>query len=124
VGTHDFPAFYSRTSGLRLEHAVADATEAAQVARARFETLGQGGLLLALPPPQETSLERDDVERDLVLALDAARRQGIHGKAVTPFLLKALADFSGGRSLTANLALLVNNARFAGALAVAYAGAR
>jgi pseudouridine-5'-phosphate glycosidase len=121
VGSRELPAFYSRTSGLTLEHAVADAAEAAEVARVRFERLGQGGLLLALPPPEETALPRDEVERHILLALAGAKRAGVHGKAVTPYLLSELARFTGGKSLEANLALLVNNARFGARVAVAYA---
>ncbi|MCI0570701.1 MAG: pseudouridine-5'-phosphate glycosidase [Myxococcaceae bacterium] len=123
VGTHEFPAFYSRTSGQVLEHAVADAREAAAIARVRFGRLHQGGLLLALPPPEETSLPRDEVERLILVALSGAKRQGVRGKAVTPFLLAELAARSGGKSLVANLALLEANARFAGEVAVAYAAA-
>ena len=117
VGTDELPSFYSRSSGLPLEHRVEDAATAARIARARFETLGQGGLLFALPPPEEASLQRAEVELHIAHALAEAERQGVRGKAVTPFLLGELARRTGGKSLQANLALLVNNARFAGALA-------
>lgn len=118
VGTHDFPAFYARISGLRLEHALADVDEAARVVHVRTVTLAQGGLVLALPPPEAEAMAADEVERLIVLALDAARREGITGKAVTPFLLSKLAELSEGRTLAANVSLLVHNARYAGELAV------
>jgi pseudouridine-5'-phosphate glycosidase len=118
IGTEDFPAFYSRTSGLKLPFALAGVQEAAEVVRARFDALGQGGLVLALPPPEDTALPRAEVERLILLALDEARRQNVVGQAVTPYLLSRLAALSEGRTLTANLALLVHNARFAGELAV------
>jgi len=121
VGCDELPSFYSRTSGLPLEHRVEDALGAARVAHARFERLGQGGLLLALPPPEETALARNEVELHVAAALGEADRLGVKGKAVTPFLLKQLSERTDGRTLRANLALLANNARFAGALAVAYA---
>jgi len=122
LGTHDFPAFYARSSGLELEHALADVDEAARVVHARLKTLGQGGLVLALPPPAAEAMGADEVERLIVLALDGARREGIHGKAVTPYLLSRLAELSGGRTLAANVGLLVHNARYAGALAVRLQG--
>lgn len=121
VGTSELPSFYSRTSGLQLEHRVEDAAGAAAIARARFETLGQGGILFAVPPPEETSLPSNEVELHIAMALELAAKGGIKGKAVTPFLLNEVAKRTGGKSLRANLALLQNNAKFAGALAVALA---
>ena len=121
VGTDELPSFYSRSSGLKLEHRVEDAAMAASVLRARFETLGQGGVLFTVPPPEETALPRADVELHIASALAEAERQNVRGKAVTPFLLSELARRTTGKSLRANLALLENNARFAGQLAVAYA---
>ncbi|MBM7117031.1 pseudouridine-5'-phosphate glycosidase [Archangium primigenium] len=121
VGTDELPSFYSRGSGLPLEHRVEDAAGGAAVLRARFDTLGQGGVLFTVPPPEETSLPRAEVELHIASAMAEADRQGIRGKAVTPFLLTQLAQRTSGKSLRANLALLENNARFAGQLAVAYA---
>lgn len=120
VGTKELPGFYSVETGLTLEHSVADAAEAAALARARF-ALGQGGLVFALPPPAATAMSRAETERHVAAALEAAAAQGVKGKAVTPFLLKELARRSEGRALRANLALLEANAAFAGALAVALA---
>ena len=78
-------------------------------------------MIFALPPPEETALPRSEVELHIAAALAEADRQGIRGKAVTPFLLSEMARRTSGRTLRANLALLANNARFAGELAVAYA---
>ncbi|RKH46389.1 pseudouridine-5'-phosphate glycosidase [Corallococcus sicarius] len=121
VGTNELPSFYSRESGLTLEHRADDPEAAARIAHARFELLGQGGVLYTVPPPEEAALARNDVELHIASALADADRQGVRGKAVTPFLLGEMAKRTGGKSLKTNLALLVNNARFAGALAVAYA---
>lgn len=122
VGTSELPSFYSRESGLRLEHSVDGAAAAAALLRARWEALGQrGGVLFTLPPPEELAIAREVIERELQIALAAAARQGVKGKAVTPFLLGELARQTQGKSLATNVALLVNNARFAGALAVAFA---
>ena len=124
VGTNELPGFYTRTTGLLLEHRVEWATDAAQLAHARFERLEQGGLVFALPPPDETALDGKQVERHLRAALKAASAAGIRGKDTTPFLLSELARRTRGASLAANLALLENNARFAGLLAVEYAKLR
>ncbi|XXF80967.1 pseudouridine-5'-phosphate glycosidase [Myxococcaceae bacterium GXIMD 01537] len=121
VGTDELPSFYSRSSGLPLEHRADSAEAAARIARARFETLQQGGILFTVPPPEATALPRNEVELHIASALAEADRQGIRGKAVTPFLLSEMAKRTGGKTLEANLALLTNNARFAGELAVAYA---
>jgi pseudouridine-5'-phosphate glycosidase len=120
VGTDELPSFYSRGSGLPLEHRVDDAATAARIVHARL-ALGQGGLVFALPPPGEVALPAHEVELHIASALAEAEHHNVRGKAVTPFLLSELARRTGGRSLKANLALLTNNARFAGELAVALA---
>ncbi|MCC6336679.1 MAG: pseudouridine-5'-phosphate glycosidase [Myxococcales bacterium] len=118
VGTDELPGFYSRETGLPLEHQVADAGEAGEVLRARAE-LGQGGVIFAVPPPKAAAMKRVDVEKHLEAALKAAKEKRISGKSVTPFLLSELAKRTKGKSLAANLALLENNARFAARLATA-----
>lgn len=120
VGTNELPGFYSRSTGLPLEHRVDDAAQAAKVLRARAE-LEQGGLVFAVPPPEKTALPRAEIERHLKAALALGKKQGISGKAATPFLLGEMVRRSKGRTLLANLALLENNAAFAGRLAVAAA---
>jgi pseudouridine-5'-phosphate glycosidase len=124
VGTDELPAFYSRQSGLKLEHRVEDATGAAALARARIEVLGQGGIVFALPPPAPSSLPAATVELHLSRALQKAATQGVKGKEVTPFLLRELVERTGGKTLRANMDLLVNNARFAGEVATAWPAPR
>lgn len=118
VDTDELPGFYTRETGIRLEHSVADAAEAGAVVRARGE-LGQGGMIFAVPPPKATALKRADVEKHLKAALAEAKKKKIAGKAVTPFLLGEMVKRTKGKTLKANLALLENNARFAAKLAVA-----
>lgn len=120
VGTNDFPGFYTRTTGLQLEHRVDSAAEAAHLLKTR-RLLGQGGVVFAVPPPVETALPSDEVERHLGESLEEAAKQGISGKQVTPFLLGQMTQRLSGKTLAANLALLESNARFAGELAVEYA---
>jgi pseudouridylate synthase len=123
-GTSEFPAFYADRSGLRLEHR-ADTPELAAEALHAQRGLGlPQAILLAVPPPTEVALDRDEVDRALLAAEAEGRRQGVTGKAVTPFLLARLVEATGGRSLRANVALLAMNARVAAEIAVAYAALR
>jgi pseudouridine-5'-phosphate glycosidase len=119
VGTNELPGFYTRDTGLEVEHRVDDVAEAAEMIRARRD-LKQGGMVFALPPPVKTALKRVDVERHVKAALALAKKQKIEGKAVTPFLLKEMLERTKGKSLQANLALLENNARYAAKIAVAF----
>lgn len=116
--TSELPAFYSERSGLVLEHRVESAVEGASFIRARLDLLAQGGLVLAQPPPAASSLSDGEVQLHLTEALAAAEREGVRGKAVTPFLLSFLASATGGRALQANLALLRSNAALAAEIAV------
>jgi pseudouridine-5'-phosphate glycosidase len=120
VGTDEFPGFYTRSTGIKLEHTVENAEEAAHLFKTR-RLLGQGGVVFAVPPPAETAIPFDEVELHLRDALAEAERSGVRGKAVTPFLLKQMAQRLPGKTLQANLALLENNSRFAAELAVEYA---
>ncbi len=119
VETNDLPGFYTRDTGLELEHRVDDVREAAEMIRARRD-LRQGGMIFALPPPVKTALKRADVEKHVKAALALAKKKKIDGKAVTPFLLGQMLARTRGKSLQANLALLENNARYAAKVAVAF----
>jgi pseudouridine-5'-phosphate glycosidase len=118
--TSELPAFWSATSGVALAHRVDSAEDAARVLHLHWVVLRRpGGVLLAVPPPEP--LAPADVERAMVEAEVEARRAGISGPARTPHVLAAVARATGGRTLAANLALLVENARVAGQVAVAFA---
>jgi pseudouridylate synthase len=112
------PAFFSRQSGLKLEHRVADACEAAQLLNTRLAILRQNGLIFALPPPIESALSLTELEQQISAAQAAALEKGIRGKEQTPYLLAQLAHRTDGKTLKANVDLLVQNARFAGQLAM------
>jgi len=121
-GTSEFPAFYADRSGLRLEHRADTPELAAEVLHAQRDRLGLAqAIVLAVPPPIEVALNRDELDRALVAAEAEASREGVSGKAVTPFLLTRLVEATGGRTLRANVALLSMNARVAAEVAVAYA---
>jgi pseudouridine-5'-phosphate glycosidase len=110
--TDELPAFYSRRSGLPLDHRVDDPDTAAAVLTAHWR-IERGGVVVAVPPPAESELEAAVVEPLIDEALREAQAAGITGPAVTPFLLSRLADGSAGRSVEANVALLTHNASVA-----------
>jgi pseudouridylate synthase len=120
-GTDELPAFYSRESGLPVDAAVGSAAEMAEIWAAARRADLPGAILLCVPPPEETALPPQEVEASIDRALRDAERRSIRGKAITPFLLRALAEETGGRSLEANVALLHNNAAVAAQVAVAIA---
>ena len=122
-GTDELPAFYSARSGLSVDVRVDDARQAAALWRAHRGLGVPGAVLLCVPPPPEQALDADEVETAIANALQGARREGIRGKEVTPYLLRAVASATKGRSLEANVALLLNNARVAASVAVALAEA-
>lgn len=120
--TSEFPAFFADRSGLPIEARVETEQQLAAAALAHWE-LGGSGVLAVQPCPPEVALPAADIERAVSEALKQADAQGIRGKAITPFLLGAVAQATQGRSRTANLALLENNARTAARLAKALAAA-
>ncbi|AWK86856.1 pseudouridine-5'-phosphate glycosidase [Azospirillum thermophilum] len=119
-GTEEFPAFYSRRSGMRVSHRCDNANEVAGVLRAKWDLGLDGGVLLANPIPVADELDADVMEQAIGAALADADSKEIKGKDVTPHLLAALERITGGRSLQANIALIRNNARVAARVAAAY----
>src|SRR5437762_1535651 len=119
-GTDEFPAFYVRSSGLRLAHRVNDALGAARVAKEQLSR--GGGMVLCVPVPAQVALERNEVESAVRRAIDEADRAGIHGAELTPRLLRALGEATHYKALDANVALLRENARVAAQLALALFG--
>jgi pseudouridylate synthase len=123
-GVDRLPFFLAREAPVDLEHRADAAGEVAAMAAAA-RGLGVGStLLLCNPVPSAAAMDALEVAAAAREADDRADRAGAHGKARTPFLLAALAEITGGRSLEANLALLEDNARVAGLVAVAAAEPR
>lgn len=117
-GTSELPAFTCVSSGLPLEHRVDSPGEAADLVRAHRVLGSPGAIILASPVPEAQAVARPLLEAAIEQALEQARVCNITGKAVTPFLLETVRQITGGRSLRANCALLVANARIAAEVAV------
>jgi len=120
--TDDFPAFYRRSSGLRVDRRVDSIADLAAAVDAHFR-LGLGtGVLVANPVPGADEMPRDLYDQALQAALADMKAEGVRGRAVTPFLLDRLRVLTSGESVRTNLALLLNNARVAARLATHLAG--
>ena len=118
-----FPAFYTRDSGLPVDHRAGSADEVARIMAAQWRLSG-GGLVVANPITPAEELDPMVIDEAIATALAEAERDGIRGKAVTPYLLERLEALTGGTSLDANIALVLDNAAVGAAIAVAYAGQR
>jgi pseudouridine-5'-phosphate glycosidase len=124
-GTNEFPAFFSRESGLRLPYRVDSALQAARLMGVQWE-LGdarQGmsaGIVIANPASPDFAIPRPEMEAWIAEALASAETNGIGGKNMTPYLLRELARRSGGRTMKTNIALLIDNARLAARIAVSH----
>jgi pseudouridine-5'-phosphate glycosidase len=118
-GSSDFPAFWSRVSGLSSPLRIDDAREIATFQQSRQALGVEGGMLVANPVPAADEIPREEMETFIRTALAAADEQAIVAKAVTPFLLDHIFHQTSGRSLKTNIALVENNARLATRIAVA-----
>ncbi len=117
LDTDELPAFYSRSSGLRIP-SVDGVAGAAAVVRRQIELGWPSAVILAVPPPDDLALAPDEVDDLVAAALAAARAAGIGGKDTTPFMLAHMARASSGRTTDLNEALVLRNAAVAAALAV------
>jgi pseudouridylate synthase len=120
-GTDEFPAFYRRGSGQRVDRRCDTVGELARVARTHWGLGSRTGVLIGNPIPVADELPRAAYEQALQGALAEAAERGVRGREVTPFLLEQLRERTGGATVKANLALLRNNARVAAELARALA---
>jgi len=119
VGTAEFPAFYRRASGLRVDRRYDSITDVADAVRAHFELGFTSGLVVANPVPEADELPKDLHDSALGTALVEAA--DVSGRGVTPYLLDRMRALTGGASVSTNEALLLDNARVAADLAVALA---
>jgi len=111
--TVDFPAFYSKSSGLSVDERVDTAKDVAKIAESRNDLELGSSILVTVPVPTEFEVTSAELDPILIESLKLAKENGIKGKEVTPFLLSQLSERSSQRTLKANIALLENNARVA-----------
>jgi pseudouridine-5'-phosphate glycosidase len=116
-GVDEFPAFYSRSSGLKVSLRAETPQEVVKVARAHWDLGFESAILVANPPPETSALAPEVVEAAVNRALTEAEENHVHGQEVTPYLLKQVNELTHGSSMKANLDLLTNNARLAAQIA-------
>jgi pseudouridine-5'-phosphate glycosidase len=118
--TDALPAFFTRDSAFKVDYRLDSAVEIAAVLKAKWGMGLQGGMVIANPIPEEFAMPREAIDQAIEQALREATQQGIAGKESTPFLLARVCEITGGDSLASNIQLVLNNARLASAIAVAY----
>lgn len=116
-GTDEFPAFYSRESGLDVSIRLDSPEEIVRFANAHWGTGLQSAVLVTNPVPETEAISKSEMEPFIEQANREAQEQGIHGKEVTPFLLQRINELTNGKSMQTNLALLLNNAHLAAQIA-------
>ncbi len=118
-GTDEFPAFYSRESGLDVSIKLDTPQDIVDFAKAHWSTGMQSAILVANPIPEEDAIAKSEMEPFIAQANKEAHEKDIHGKDLTPFLLPRITELTEGKSMRANLSLLLNNARLAAKIAAA-----
>lgn len=115
--TDEFPAFYSRESGLNVSARLDSPEEIAEYAKAHWDLGMRSAILVTNPVPEADAISKSEMEPIIAKASAEAIKQGIHGQKLTPFLLGRISELTEGKSLRTNLALLLNNARLAAQIA-------
>ena len=118
-GTEELPAFYTRQSGFGVDYRLDTPEELAKAFHVKKELGLRGGMLVTNPIPEQYSMDKAVIDAAIDRALAEADAAGIHGKAVTPFLLAKVKELTGGDSLDSNIQLVYNNAKLAAATAAA-----
>ena len=117
-GTSELPAFYTRKSGFGVDYELDTPEQLAKAFHVKRELGLRGGLLVTNPIPEEYSMDKEVIDKAIAEAVEDAKKDGIHGKATTPYLLAKIKDLTGGDSLDSNIQLVFNNARLGAAAAV------
>ena len=117
-GTDEFPAFYTRKSGYKVDYRVDSAEELAVAIKTKWNLGLNGGVVVANPIPEEYEMDYDVITKAINDAVVEAEAKGIRGKETTPFLLARVKELTGGDSLESNIALVYNNAKVAAQLAI------
>ena len=119
-GTHEFPAFYSSNSGLKVDYRIDTPAEAAQFAKLHWDLGLDSAVLVTVPIPKEFDIPFAEMEQIIERALEEMETQKISGAAATPFLLARVSQLTGEKSLASNIALLKNNACVAAQIAIEF----
>lgn len=117
-GTDEFPAFYTRKSGYKVDYKVDSETELAKAIKAKWDLQLKGGIVIGNPIPYEYEMNYEEINKAIKDALMEADNKGIKGKEATPFLLSKVKEITDGKSLDSNIQLVYNNARLAAKLSV------
>ncbi len=115
--TDEFPAFYSRESGLKVSVRLDSPQEIAAFANAHWSLGFRSAVLVTNPVPQAEAIPKREMDPIIEIASREAQNMKIHGQSLTPFLLQRISELTNGKSLQTNLALLLNNARLASQIA-------
>lgn len=119
--TDTLPAFYSRSSGCPVDYRLDSADEVARAMRAKWDMQLEGGMLIGVPIPEEHALPSEEIDAVIVAALAEMQERQITGKDTTPFLLGSIVERTGGKSLAANIQLILNNVKVGAEIAQAFA---
>jgi len=119
-GVDEMPAFFARSSGLPVDVRLDSPQAVASLMHSHQQLALANGILVTVPVPAEDACDPEEVEQAILQATKEADEQGIHGPASTPWLLRRVVELTKGRSLRANTALLQNNGRVAGQIALAF----
>ncbi|HMQ69838.1 MAG TPA: pseudouridine-5'-phosphate glycosidase [Ignavibacteria bacterium] len=118
--TGEFPAFYTRESGFKVNYKLDSPGEIADAIKTKWDLGLSGGVIIANPIPEEYSMDKNKIEKAIDEALKEADAKGIKGKEVTPFLLSQIKSITEGKSLEANIQLVLNNAKLAAEISNKY----
>ena len=118
-GTDEMPAFYTRSSGFGVDYRMDDPNEIAAALSEKLRLGVAGGTLIVNPVPEEYSMDKAKIDAVIEAAVEKAKRLGVKGKKITPFLLAEIKEVTGGSSLETNIALVFNNVRLASKIACA-----
>jgi len=118
--TDQLPAFYSRTSGFKVNYRLDKPEEIASLMQAKWGLGLKGGIVVANPIPEAFSMDHNIINEAIDQALIEANEKGVRGQDVTPFLLSKIKDITGGDSLESNIELVYNNAKLAAQIARFY----
>ncbi|MCK5153894.1 MAG: pseudouridine-5'-phosphate glycosidase [Spirochaetales bacterium] len=120
-GTENFPAFYIRESGYKVDYRVDNPAEIAKALKVKWDLGLKGGMVIANPIPEEFEMDKEYISAVIDEAVESAEKEGVKGKGITPYVLARLHNKTGDKSLFANKELVYNNVRLAAQIAIEYA---